>query len=75
VLIDLMSLQESHFSTMFIEIIGKVQDDLSIKVLTGIDLGDSIGSHAFSSSCLSVAHPKLTEHLPLHGVGDVSRYG
>ncbi|CDZ96329.1 RPA3 [Phaffia rhodozyma] len=37
--VDLHLNRESHLSDPYVEVIGKVGDDLSIKVLTGMDMG------------------------------------
>jgi len=43
----LLHLQDAHLSETYVEVIGKVQEDLSIKVLWSIDLGSDLGESLF----------------------------
>lgn len=44
--------QDAHLSTKFVEVIGKVQEDLSLRVLAGMDMGEDLGE--YSSLSLSL---------------------
>jgi hypothetical protein len=53
-------MQESHLTVNHaVEIIGKVQADLSVRVLTSTDFGENIGMNMIARFCYS---SRLTEH-------------